>query len=55
MSLHQKRDGLVICHDLEHPVTEETWNQVKLNDEIALGLVRTANGVDLEKIAEGVR
>jgi hypothetical protein len=55
MSLHQKRDGYVWSPDLREPVTEELWDQLSLNDEIALGLVRTANGVDLENIAEAVR
>lgn len=41
--------------DLEHPVTPDQWDQVVLNDKIATALVRRANHVDLEKIAEKVR
>lgn len=50
-----KRVNIVQLADFRQPITEEQYDQVKLNDKIATALVRRANTVDLKAIAEKVR
>lgn len=46
---------LTTTASLNYPVTVEQWRQIRVNDEIAMHLVRSAQVVDLEAIAQRVR
>lgn len=51
----RKTEGWVWLTDFQDPLTEDQYDQVVMNDEVARALVRRANTIDLETVAEKVR
>lgn len=49
-----KTENTVMHKDFRVPLTEDQYEKVLLNDQVAVGLVRRANDLDLKAIAEKV-